>query len=304
MRLRPPEETLHSWSFPHRMFYQLIKLVLPRFIRLYFQFEVKNVEFLEKLPEGVPVIYCFNHRSHLDTFLFASALVYPFGNRTACGLMTNGNVMEENKFFYLLKHLGAYPVYPQNSTPALDHTIKLLDDNLAVLIAPQGKRIPTTPLDDYHNLVEQGKSGVGRLVLRSKGKIPVVPMYIHGSYEALAFGKMIPKIKSYISVSICKPIIFAEERREDEWTESDLVFHSRARAISKVIMASIRKQMQFEEQYFFQILSRKVQLPLDRVHISYQTHPIAYRFFRNLLRYSPDQLKKWLECNPQISEHT
>ncbi len=146
MRINPPENTLHSWSFPHRMFYQLVKLVLPRFIRLYFRFEVRNLEYLDRFPEGTPVIFCFNHRSHLDTFVFASALVYPFGNRTACGLMTDGNAMEQNKFFYLLRYLGAYPVYPQDAAPALDYTMKLLKENLAVLIAPQGKRIPSTPL--------------------------------------------------------------------------------------------------------------------------------------------------------------
>ncbi|PWI46690.1 hypothetical protein CEE45_15500 [Candidatus Heimdallarchaeota archaeon B3_Heim] len=297
MSLRPPDNTLGSWSFPRRMFYQLAKLVVPRFLRLYFRFEANQLEHLDQFPEGTPVIYCFNHRSHLDTFIFASALVYPFGNRTACGLMTDGNVMEQNKFFYLLKYLGAYPVYPQNPAPALDYTLKLLNENLAVLIAPQGKRIPSTPLDDYHNINNQAKSGVGRLILRFNGKIPVIPMYIHGSHEALSFGKILPKIKSFISISICKPLIFTEYTREQGWNESDPLFHSEAKMISRAIMTSIREQMLREEQYFFQILARKVKVPLEQLHLTHHTHPKVYQFFRNLLQYSPVELQQWINSN-------
>jgi 1-acyl-sn-glycerol-3-phosphate acyltransferase len=276
------------------MFYQAVKLIFPRLVRLYFRFEVRNLKYIEQLPEGVPVIYCFNHRSHLDTFLFASALVYPYGNRTACGLMTDGNVMEKNKFLYLLKYLGAYPIYAQNPSPALKYTLHLLNNNLAILIAPQGKRIPSTPLDDLHDLIEQAKSGIGRIVLKTNGRIPVVPVYIHGSYETLAFGKYIPKMKSFISVSICKPLMFTEIYREMGWNESDPMFFNKAKEISRSIMGSIREQMLVEEQYFFQILRERIRQPLEEFKLSYKSHPKAYRFFRNLLRYSPKELEMWL----------
>jgi 1-acyl-sn-glycerol-3-phosphate acyltransferase len=209
--------------------------------------------------------------------------------------MGNGNVMEENRFFYLLKYLGAYPVYPQNPVPALDYTMKLLEENLAVLIAPQGKRIPSTPLDDYHNLINEAKTGVGRVVLRSNGKVPVVPLYIHGSYEALSFGKAIPKLKSFISISFCRPLIFSKYTRKEEWNELDLDFHSNAKKISKTIMASIRDQMLIEEQYFFQILNKKAKKSIEELNLSHRTHPKVYKFLRNLLRYSPSELKHWIE---------
>ncbi len=297
MQLHPPEKTLNSWSFPHRMIYQFVKLVAPRLIHWYFRFEVRNLERIESFPEGIPVIYCFNHRSHLDTFLFASALVYPYGNRQACGLMANGPAMEQNKFFYLLKYLGAYPVYPGNPVPAFDYTVRLLRENLAVLIAPQGKRIPSTPLDDYRHMLDQAKSGVGRIILKFNGKIPVIPMFIHGSHEALSFGKIIPKIKSFISISLCKPLIFTKYARKDGWDELDPSFYSTAREISKIVMSSIRDQMLIEERFFFEIIKKKIKAPLEDLHISYKTHPNTYRFFRNLLQYSPTELQRWIEIN-------
>jgi hypothetical protein len=255
---------------------------------------VNGIENIKRFPEGTPVIYCFNHRSHLDTFIFASALVYPFGNRTSCGLMANGNVMEQ-KFFSLLKYLGAFPVYPQNPEPALDYAIKLLKKNYAVLIAPQGKRIPSNPVHDYHHLIREAKSGVGRVILKFNGKIPVVPMYIHGSHEALKKGKMVPKIKSFISISFCKPLFFTKYTREGGWSDSDPSFYSIAHQISTQIMASIRDQMIVQERYFFKIIRKKLKTPLEKLKISPDSHRKMNRFISKLLHYHPEELKKWIE---------
>ena len=297
MLLSPPKNTLLSWSLLHKSFYQFAKLIIPCIIRTYFQFEVNGIEHIERLPEGTPVIYCFNHRSHLDSFLFASAIVYPFGNRTMCGLMASGKAMQEG-MLGLLKYLGAFPVYPQNPAPALDYAARLLKENIAVLIAPQGKRIPSNPLHDYHNFIQETKSGVGRLILRFNGKIPVVPMYIHGSLEAFAHGKIIPKFKSFMSVSFCKPLSFTKFTRKEGWSDSDSSFYSTAHKISKQIMSSIKTEMLIQEKYFFEIIKRKFNTPLDKLgklDISSNSHLKTKRFFSKLLQYHPDELKKWIE---------
>lgn len=298
MRLSIPKNiVIKSWGFRQHFFYTFVKLVLPRFFRIYFRFNVKNIEYIKDYPEGTPVIYSFNHRSHLDSFIFASALVHPYGNRTACGLMSNGDAMESNCLLSYLKYVAAYPVYPKNPTPALRYTIRLLKEDLAVLIAPQGKRIPSTPLDDYHNLVNTGKSGVGRIVLLLNGKIPVIPMYIKGSHEALSFGNIIPKIKAYLSLSLCKPLIFKEYTRKEGWKASDPDFYSTANKISKKVMQSIRDEMLVVEKYFLQIIKDKFNKPLEELHIDHKSHPEIYHVFRNLLQYTPDELKQWINSN-------
>ncbi|MFX0182205.1 MAG: lysophospholipid acyltransferase family protein [Candidatus Hodarchaeota archaeon] len=294
MGLIPPKTTPRSWSLLHKSFYQLVKLILPRFMRVYFRFEANGLENTKNLPEGTPVIYCFNHRSHLDTFIFASALVHPFGNRTTCGLMADGKAMEQ-KFFSLLKYVGAFPVYSQNPAPALDYAAKLLNENMAVLIAPQGKRIYSNPLYDYHNLIRQVKSGVGRLILRFNGKIPVVPMYIHGSHEALNKGRIVPKFKAFISVSFSKPLFFTKYKRREGWNDSDPNFYSVASEISKQIMMAIRDQMLIQEKHFFTIIRKKLKIPLERLEISPDSHLRTNRFLAKLLHYSPKELKNWLD---------
>ena len=267
-------------------------------MRVFFRFEVNGIENTKRFPEGTAVIYCFNHRSHLDTFIFASALVYPFGNRTSCGLMASGKAMEQ-RFFGLLKFLGAFPVYSQDPEPALDYAVKLLRENSAVLIAPQGKRIPSNPLYDYHHLTREAKSGVGRVILRFNGKIPVVPMYIHGSREALNSGKIVPKFKSFISISFCKPLFFTKYHRKGGWSDSDPSFYSTAHEISKQIMTSIRDQMIVQERYFFKIIRRKFKTPLEKLSISPTSHLKVNRFLSKLLRYQPDELEKWIDLLPK-----
>ncbi|MFX1249530.1 MAG: lysophospholipid acyltransferase family protein [Promethearchaeota archaeon] len=297
MVLDPPKTTPRSWSLLHRSFYQLLKLILPRFMRLYFRFKVNGIKNITKFPEGTAVIYSFNHRSHLDTFIFASALVYPFGNRTLCGLMASGKAMEQ-KFFGLLKYLGAFPVYSENPEPALDYAAKLLKDKIAVLIAPQGKRIPRNPIHDYHHLIQEAKSGVGRLILKFNGMIPVVPMYIHGSHEALSYGKIIPTFKSFISISFCKPLFFNKYKRKGGWSDSDPSFYSTAHKISQEIMTSIRDQMVVQESHFFEIIRKRIKIPLEKLTISPNSHPKTNRFISKLLHYDQDELKKLAEKAP------
>ncbi|MFX1517013.1 MAG: lysophospholipid acyltransferase family protein, partial [Promethearchaeota archaeon] len=259
---------MRDWSLFHKIFYEFVKLILPRFMRFFFRLEVNRIHFANRFPEGVPVIFCANHRSHLDVLIFASALVRPYGKRTACGFMASGKAMESNPYFELVKHLGGFPVYSDNPEPALNYAFKLLREKYAIFLAPQGKRIPSNPLDDFHNLIKEGKTGIGRLILRSNGKIPVVPMYIHGSHEALPPGSIIPKFRSYVSVTFCKPLIFSNFTKKGRWDPTTPEFYSAARKIVNTIMTSIRRQMIIQEKYFLKILERKFKNPVEKIQIT------------------------------------
>ncbi len=268
-------------------------------MRFYFRFEVNGIHFANKFPEGTPVIFCSNHRSHLDALIFASAVVHPFGKRTTCGFIASGKAMQSNPFFELVKYLGAIPVYPDNPQPALDYSFKLLQENYAIFLAPQGKRIPSNPLFDFHNLISQGKTGIGRLVLRFNGKIPVVPMYIHGSYEALRRGKIIPKFRSFISVTFCKPLIFTQFTRREGWNDAIPKFYSTSRKIVNTIMTSIREQMLIQEESFLKILEKKFRIPLEKIQISPKSKPKVDTILSKLLEFYHEDLKKYLEEIPQ-----
>jgi len=289
---------MRDWPFIQRMIYEFVKLILPRFMRFFFRFEVNGIHFANKFPEGTPVIFCSNHRSHLDALIFASAVVHPFGKRTTCGFMASGKAMQKNSFYELVKYLGGFPVYAENPEPALDYSFKLLQENYAIFLAPQGKRIPSNPLHDYHNIINEGKTGIGRLILRYNEKIPVVPMYIHGSYEALR-GRIIPKFKSFISVTICKPLLFAQFTQKESWDSSSPEFFSTAREIVNKIMTSIREQMLKQEKVFIKILEKKLRNPIEKIHLSSESKPKVDKVLYKLLEYHHEDLKKYLDSIPQ-----
>jgi 1-acyl-sn-glycerol-3-phosphate acyltransferase len=287
-----PETTMAEWSFWHRAFYLLPLSLIPRFFSTYFQFEVHNKKYLNYFPEGTPVIYCINHRSHLDGFIAASAVVVPRGPRTRIALMGAGNIMQENWLFRLLPNLGAFPVYPEKPELALNYAFKLLKQGIGIVIAPQGKRIVGTPYHDYLNLAKEGKTGVGRLILALNGKIPVIPTYIHGAAEALSRGKIIPKFGLYISVSFGPPIFWHEYTRKNGWKNTDSDFFMTAREITDKIMAKIRHQMTIQERYFFTILERIFGTTIDKITIPTSKRRKFDKLVSKLVRVHPSQLQQ------------
>ena len=166
---------------------------------------------------------------------------------------------------------------------------------MAVIIAPQGRRVPNNPVEAYHNLFSDTKSGVGRVILKHNGRIPVIPIYIHGSQEALDLGTIIPKMKSYISVSICKPIQFKKYQRDKGWSESDEDFYPTARKISLEIITSIRNQMLIQEKYLFQIITGLLNTSIEDLRISPDTHPQTYTLISKLSQYTPAELKQFID---------
>ncbi|MHA2246534.1 MAG: lysophospholipid acyltransferase family protein [Candidatus Hodarchaeales archaeon] len=294
-----PETTMADWTFWHRAFYTFFpRFLIPYFLSKYFQFEVHHKNYLNNFPEGTPVIYCINHRSHLDGFIAGSAVVVPRGLRTRIALMGAGNIMQENWLFRLLPYLGVFPIYPEKSETSLNFAVKLLKQGVGIVIAPQGKRIIGTPYHDYFNLAKEGKTGVGRLILALNGKIPVIPAYIHGAAEALSRGKIIPKFCSYISVSFGPPIFWREYTRNKGWKNTDPDFFSTAREIADKIMVKIRDQMIIEEKSLFTILERSFGTTIDKITIPTSKKRKFDKQVFKLLKINPRQLQRLLkgEC--------
>jgi 1-acyl-sn-glycerol-3-phosphate acyltransferase len=290
------ETTMADWSFWHRALYVFFpRFLLPRFLSIFFQFEVHNGRHLDNFPEGMSVIYCINHRSHLDGLIAGSAVVVPREPRTCIALMGAGNIMQENFFFRLLPYFGAFPIYPEKPDIALNFAAKLLSQGIGIIIAPQGKRIIRTPYDDYFHLAKEGKTGVGRLILALNGKVPVIPAYIHGAAEALSRGKIIPKFGSYISISFGPPIFWDEYSRNGGWKTTDPDFFSAAREITDKIMDKIRDQLLIQEQSLFTILERSFGASINELSIPSSKKSTFDRLVFKLVRAHPKRLQQFLK---------
>ncbi len=300
LKMEIPKTTMDQWSFLHRAFYIFARLLVPRFMRILFRLRVHHSEYERMFPEGTPVIYCINHRSHLDALVLASAVVIPYGSRTQLALMASGNAMRNNWFFGLMRFLGGFPVYKEKPEEAFGYAAKSMKKGIGVLIAPQGKRVLSTPYQDYFNLEKEGKTGVGRLILQFNGKVPVVPAYIQGSAQALSRGKILPRFRAPLSVSFGSPMYWHEYTRKGGWNNGDPDFFPAAREITDKIMIQIRQQLIIREKDFFTLLERKFGAPIDNIII----HPSRRKKFDKmvfkLLQLHPEQLQELVQSEPKV----
>ena len=84
-----------------------------------------------------------------------------------------------------------------NWEKGLEETMELLKKGNAILVFPEGTRSPDGNL-------KRGKSGIGILAYNSR--VPVIPVFIKGSYEALPKGAKMIKLFKKISVRFGKKI--------------------------------------------------------------------------------------------------
>ncbi|MHA1995474.1 MAG: lysophospholipid acyltransferase family protein [Candidatus Hodarchaeales archaeon] len=291
----PPKIAKKHWSFFQRARYLIIFKVIPWFIHHYFRFVIHDKELGNSYPEGTPVAFCSNHQSNLDALIVGGAVAAPYGTRRFISFMGAGYVMKENWLYRQLTWAGGFPVYYDKPSPALRFAAKTLKEGKAIYMSPQGKRIGKSPVDDYFNIPKEPRSGIGRVILLMNGKLPVVPMFIHGAGAALSRGGFLPRYKSYVSVSFGEPLSFEEYAKDGGWKENDQEFFPTAKKIATRIMAAINEQMLKQEEYFFKIVERKYKRPISQISEDLRKEKSFQRYLRNLCNYTPKELRQTLD---------
>jgi long-chain acyl-CoA synthetase len=183
--LRQPEALLSEqqrhWLQPPGWFDRALGMLLHPFNRLLmrsvFNLQVKG---LEHLPQYGPFIVTPNHVSLLDPLAVAAALPQQHLQRTYWGGWTG--IMFANPLMRLVSRAArVVPIDPQRgplSNLAFGIAALKRDNNLVWF--PEGERSRTGRLQHF-------RSGIG-LVL-SVQPVPVVPVWIAGTYEALPPGQ-------------------------------------------------------------------------------------------------------------------
>ena len=202
---------------------------------------------LQNIPvEHENVLYCINHNSLLDNFIFEAAAYVPkiFFQHKYLPI----NLADRKNFFgdphshrfrdrlmyflgrHFFRHLKAYPVDRKTGDMnQVEEWRKLLKDNI-VIVYPEGTRSRTGE-------VGRGKPGVGKLIHEAR---PIImPVYMSGTADVLGVGMKFPTIFKTIRVYIGKPMdlsdIFLEElppsRREQ------MIYYAK---LSDAVMDEIR----------------------------------------------------------------
>ena len=160
-----------------RLFKTLSAALLRRFL-------VVETVGLEHLPPTGPCVYASNHCSHLDWLVLREALNSRWPDLFVMGA--------EDYFFRTRRQAwfmsACLQVLPLNRSQSVAKTLlrcrEVLESGGSVLLFPEGSRSLTGELQSF-------KTGIG--ILAMELEIPVVPIHVSGTYEAMPKGRRIPK---------------------------------------------------------------------------------------------------------------
>lgn len=184
------------------MIYRIARALFKLFFKLFYNHNVL-------IPEGMvfpkSAIVAANHCSFLDPPLIAASF-----NEEVFYLA--GSHLFKNRFFAkLIEHLNAHPVARGSSDrTALMTVLTLLERGKKVLIFPEGTR-------SEDGVIKPFKRGLG-LIAEKSGR-PIVPAYIHGTFDAWPKGKKFPSfIGKKTAIAFGQPIYptGSNNRKEQE----------------------------------------------------------------------------------------
>lgn len=154
--------------------YQVVRLFCLSFLKVHNRLSVVG---LGNVPSKFPFIMAVNHSSNLDPIVVGAAFPRRLRYLAKVELFQGSRV-----FAWLLRTLGAIPVSRESSQSAggaLKTFLQLIDGGEAVLLFPEGAR-------SLDGRLKQLEGGVSLLALKTG--VPVVPVYISGTYEAMPVG--------------------------------------------------------------------------------------------------------------------
>jgi len=187
------------------MLYGIAKPIAVALMRLTCGLEVRG---REHVPATGPLIVVSNHVSVLDPPFVGGAcpreLYY----------LAKEELFAVPLFGRLIHALNARPVKRDGSDGrALKAALKLLGENRAILLFPEGTR-------GVEGRLGEGKPGAGMLAVLSGA--PVVPAYVWGTAQALPPGRALPR-PARVTVTFGPPLVFksaGDERRKERYREA------------------------------------------------------------------------------------
>jgi len=194
----------------------ILRFILGPMIDLYTRRPIVQRDVFDDLPS--PVIFVANHSSHLDTPTILRAIPRKWRNRTAVAAAADYFYKKRWKANGVALMFNTVPLGRNGgglSSGATDHVDKLIDKGWSLLMFPEGTRSRDG---------EIGKVRSGAAVIAAQHGIPIVPIHVRGTHDAMPPGQNWPKRKPgrffsrrhQIEVRFGQPIVpeSEEARRE------------------------------------------------------------------------------------------
>lgn len=191
------------------LFYRLICFITKIIGYLWLRVEICLIG-QETIPGKGPLIIAPNHASYLDPPLIGSTWL-PY----RLDFFASHHLYKSSFLKMLLNNLRTHPIVRENGLQALRQALKFLSQGKTIVLFPEGTRSRSGTMNTL-------KKGIA--MLSAKGKSPVVPVFIDGTYDVWPPGKKYPRFfhRHRVRIFIGKPLPCCGEGEEEysEWLSS------------------------------------------------------------------------------------
>jgi long-chain acyl-CoA synthetase len=200
---------------------------LRNFSRTYFDLKLVNEA---AIPEKGAYILAANHASHLDTVVMISALTHALGVRKSRRLHIIGarDYFFEGIFksWFFSTCMNVVPIERDElSLNGLRRLSSILASGEPILIFPEGTRSRSGQIQEF-------KAGVGLVAWEQK--VPILPVFLKGTYDAMPAGKSLPK-RTPISVVFGNMIKMRDFERVAATTTKDNLYRTITAKVKEAI---------------------------------------------------------------------
>ena len=186
--------------------YRIVIFLIYLYAKIFFRFTVRYIDWkaIQKVSEG-PFIIAPNHVSYLDPPIIAAS--WP----SALHFFASEHLFHQSKFFsWLLGKLNSHPVNREHGVRAIIDAIRMLQkDRKPIVVFPEGTR--------SEDGVVKSELEEGVAFMSIKAGCPIIPSYIHGTYDIWPKNAALPKFFGKVSVVYGSPIFpqaFLQKGRE------------------------------------------------------------------------------------------
>lgn len=198
------------------VFFKLTVFFLQTFFLILYRYRVYGIEQIQ--PGGA--IIAPNHTSYLDPPLISAS--WPEETH----YLARSTLFDSSILNFLLTRLHTHPVHGSAQDIASFKILcQLLNEGKKVVIFPEGKRSEDGQLLPV-------KTGVAMLALRTQ--CPIIPTYIHGTYDAWPRHQRWPKPWGKVACVFGKPITMEAYEHLDKKRAQEAVTQDLAKSIHQL----------------------------------------------------------------------
>ncbi|MBN1621895.1 MAG: AMP-binding protein [Endomicrobiales bacterium] len=184
----------------------LVQIFLFIVFRLFYSIKIEGKE---NIPDSGPFIICPNHASYLDGFIVGCSV--PFDTCFNLFFFGDPYYFDRTVIRRIARFGRIIPIAPStNLIDSMQSASFLVKNGKSLCIFPEGEL-------SIDGTIKSFKKGIG--ILAKELNVPLIPVYIDGSFKAWARGMKLPKL-SKINIKFGKCVTFGElaaSLEEDEY---------------------------------------------------------------------------------------